>query len=264
MKKTLLFFFIIMLFLLNACTLGLDYDEIYQDYEEHLHENQETYLNRISFLNHISEDIVRGVVKVKRLSSNESSVALGSGIVFYDDALYYYILTNNHVVYDENINESVYTVYDYQNNQYPATYMVGDKDFDLAVIRIRKRLSRILAIPFAKENLSINEDITTIGYPESQSNAINTGILLDYGDVTIDLPVTVINIDFDVMIADLPLKSGSSGSGAINNNFELIGIVFAGNFTGGSNIADYSFIIPISEVKAFLTLHEFSYREAKS
>jgi S1-C subfamily serine protease len=264
MKKTLLFLFIIMLFLLSSCTIGLDYDEIYQDYEEHLQENQEVYLERINFLNHISENIVRGVVKVKRLSSNQSSVALGSGIVFYDDALYYYILTNNHVVYDEDVSESTYTVYDYQNNTYPATYMVGDRNYDLAVIRIRKRLSRVLAIPFAADNLEINSDVTTIGYPESQSNSINTGMLLDYGDVTIDLPSTVIDIDFEVMIADLPLKSGSSGSGAINNNFELIGIVFAGNFTGGSNIADYSFIIPISEVKEFLALHEFSYREAKS
>jgi S1-C subfamily serine protease len=242
----------------------MSYEEIFATYDEHLQENQEIYLERIQFLNRISNELIKGVVKVKKSSSNLTSVALGSGLVFDEDALYYYILTNNHVVYDPDIEGSSYTVYDFQNNIYNATYMVGDNDFDLAILRVRKKsYIKLNIFVLANQIMEVNSHITTMGYPESQLNAINTGMLLDYGPVTIDVPSTVINIDFHVMIADLPVKSGSSGSAAINNNYELVGIIFAGNFTGGSNIADYAFLIPIDKVKEFLTLHHMKFAEVR-
>jgi len=72
------------------------------------------------------------------------------------------------------------------------------------------------------------------------------------------------NVNFDVMIAELPVKSGSSGSVAVNVNFEVVGLIFAGNFTNGSNVADYAFLIPIDQVKAFLTTNELAYHEVES
>lgn len=265
MKKGFIVLLIMLSLILSSCTWAMSYEDVFATYDEHLQENQETYLERIQFLNRVSNELIKGVVKVKKSSSNLTSVALGSGLVFDEDALYYYVLTNNHVVYDPDIEGSSYTVYDFQNNIYNATYLVGNNDFDLAILRVRKKsYVELNVFVLAEDRMEINTHITTMGYPESQLNAINTGMLLDYGPITIDVPSTVINIDFHVMIADLPVKSGSSGSAAINDNFELVGIIFAGNFTGGSNIADYAFLIPIDKVKEFLTENHMPFMEVRS
>lgn len=261
MKKALIFIVLLLSISLSACQTKPSYDAIYEDFQTHLEENQSIYLERIAFINRITDELIKGVVKVKKLSSNLSSITLGSGIVFYDTPMYYYIITNNHVVYDDNIIDSDYIVYDYQNNSYPATYIVGDNDYDLAVLRVKKRFTILTVLKFATENLEVNNHITTVGYPESQSNAINMGQLIDYGPIGIDLPSSIINVTFDVMVANLPVKVGSSGSGAINDQFGLVGIVYAGNFTGGSNISDYAFLIPINQVKSFLSANNLSYRE---
>ena len=264
MKKSLLSLLLILLLTLSSCTLIQSYDEIYKNFNDHLEDNQEIYQEKINFINTISTDLIKGVVKVKKTSGDQMIIALGSGLIFDEDPIYYYVLTNNHVVYDVNIPEATYTVYDYQNNVYTAKYMTGSNDYDLAVLRIRKRVNLELNIfVFAQERMELNNHLTTMGYPESQLNAINMGLLLDYGPITIDVPVTVINVEFDVMIADLPVKTGSSGSAAIDDNLELVGIIFAGNFTGGSNIADYAFLLPIDKVKEFLTLNEYEYLEAE-
>jgi len=265
MRKRLLLLLLVLLFSLSACSIVQSYDDIYDAYDNHLTENQEIYYERIEFLNYISNDLMQGVVKVKRQSSNMTSISLGSGLIFNEDRVNYYVLTNNHVVYDTNIPESTYTVYDYQNNSYAATYVTGSNDYDLAVLRIKKKPGlKLHKFTFALEAMPVNDHLTTMGYPESQINAINMGLLLDYGPVTIDVPSTVINVTFDVMIADLPVKTGSSGSAAINDQYELVGIIFAGNFSGGSNIADYAFLLPINKVKEFLDGNDIKYNEVES
>ena len=260
MKKALIFIVLLLSFSLSACQTTPSYELVYEDFEAHLEDNQAIYLERIAFINRITDELIKGVVKVKKLSSNLSSITLGSGIVFYDTAMYYYIITNNHVVYDDNVTDSDYLIYDYRNNSYPATYIVGDNDYDLAVLRVKKRFSDLSVLKFSAQDLEIDSHITTVGYPESQSNAINMGQLIDYGPIGIDLPSSIINVQFDVMIADLPVKVGSSGSGAINDEFGLVGIIYAGNFTGGSNISDYAFLIPISQVKKFLDENNLFYK----
>ena len=103
-----------------------------------------------------------------------------------------------------------------------------------------------------------------MGYPESQSNTIHMGTVLDYGAVNIDVDDTVINVTFDVIIADIPVKSGSSGSAVLNDQFQLIGIVFAGNFPDDTDVADYAFMIPILRVKEFLNEREIKFNEVTS
>jgi len=254
---------ILSMFVLSSCTLHMTYEEIERDYDEHLLEVQPIYLERIAFLNELSSTWMKGVVRVNKTSA--MSVSVGSGLIFDEDLSYYYVLTNNHVIYDPHMTQTTLTVYDYQNNVYAATYITSDNDYDLAVLRIRKRSDVDLNVfIFAKEPMDFDEEITTMGYPEGQLNAIHTGVLLDYGPVQIDVDENIINVNFDVMIAELPVKSGSSGSVAVNVNFEVVGLIFAGNFTNGSNVADYAFLIPIDQVKAFLTTNELAYHEVES
>ena len=265
MKKGLLSILIVFIFFLSSCTYQMSYEELEKTYDEHLLEHQSVYLERIAFLNELSTKWMKGVVRVKKTSSSLMSVSMGSGLIFDEDALYYYILTNNHVIYDTHMNMTTLTIYDFQNNSYHATFVASDSAFDLAVLKIRKHVDFDLeVIKFAKNTMSLNDEITTMGYPEGQLNAIHTGTLLDYGPVQIDVSPDIINVTFDVMIAELPLKSGSSGSAAINNRFELVGLIFAGNFSNGNNLADYAFLIPINQVKTFLNQHALNYHEVDS
>ena len=263
MHKRIFLLLILLLTTLSSCSLSQDYDSIYSDFDAYITENQEIYNERIDFINHISTDLIKGVVKVKRNSSDKLTVTLGSGLIIDEDSIFYYVLTNNHVVYDKDISHATYTINDYQNNVYNAIYLVGSNDYDLAVLRIRKIPGiKLNFFVFAKEQMEENQPLTTLGYPESQLNALNMGVLLDYGPITIDIPSTVINIDFDVMKTDAPVKTGSSGSAAINNQYELVGVVFAGNFEGGSNIADFAYLLPLDKVKEFLNLNEIDFKEA--
>lgn len=264
MKKGLILLVLVLSFLLSGCAWTQSYDDIYAHYEDHLENNGQKYLERINLLNDISNDALKGVVRVKKLSSNKVTNTFGSGLIFDEDPVYYYVLTNHHIVYDQRIEESVYTVYDYKHNAYSANFVAGSNLHDLAVLRIKKKAEPLRIFSFALDNPSTNTHLITMGYPESQSNTIHMGTVLDYGTVNIDVDDSIINVTFDVIVADIPVKSGSSGSAVLNDSFYLVGIVFAGNFPDDSDIADYAFMIPIVRVKEFLTENEFKYNEVTS
>ena len=264
MKKGLIMMVIVMLFVLSGCSFLQNYDDIYANFEEHLEENTDIYQERINLLNHVTNEALPGIVRIKKVSSNRVSNAFGSGLIFDEDPFYYYVLTNHHIVYDRDIEESVYTVYDYKNNVYNATYMAGSNLYDLAVLRISKKTEILHIFSFAKDDPEQETHIITMGYPESQLNTIHMGDVLHYGVVSIDVDEDIINVTFDVIYAEIPVKSGSSGSAAINDQFQLIGIIYAGNFPEDEVIADYAFIIPIEQVKTFLTLNEFEFHEVTS
>lgn len=264
MKKALSVIVIVMLFVLSGCSFLQSYEDIYANYEDHLEDNGDTYQERINLLNHVTNEALPGIVRIKKISSNKVSNAFGSGLIFDEDPFYYYVLTNHHIVYDLDIEESIYTVFDYKNNSYNATYLAGSNLYDLAVLRITKKAEVLHIFSFAKDNPEQETHIITMGYPESQLNTIHMGDVLHYGTVTIDVDEDIIDVNFDVIYAEIPVKSGSSGSAAINDSFELIGIIYAGNFPEDASIADFAFIIPIEQVKAFLTMNEFEYHEVTS
>lgn len=264
MKKWFFIMLLLFSFTLAGCDWTANYDDTFQSFEEHLISQNDIYLERIDLLNNLTEEALSGIVKIRKSSSSLISNSFGSGLIFDEDPFYYYVLTNNHIVYDTDIDGSIYQVYDYKNNLYNATYMTSSNLYDLAVLRIRKKDISLHVFQFASENPDVETHLITMGYPESQLNTIHMGIVEQYGIVAIDADINVINVTFDVIYAAIPVKSGSSGSATINDRFELVGIVFAGNFPINETTADYAFIIPIEQVKTFLTTNEFDYHEVTS
>lgn len=264
MKKWLIMIVFILLLTLSGCDWIPSYEATFNDFEQHLEDNRETYLERIELINSITDEAMRGIVKIKKSSSTMLSNAFGSGLIFDEDLLYYYVLTNNHIIYDTDMDHAKIQVYDYKNNVYNATYIASSSMYDLAILRINKKQDVLHIFTFAQDNPEIGERMITLGYPESQLNTINMGNLEQYGQVTIDVDDMIINVDFDVIYAEIPVKSGSSGSATVNSQLELIGIVFAGNFQENASVADYAFIIPIDQIKTFLTAQEMEYHEVTS
>jgi S1-C subfamily serine protease len=265
MKKALALILIILSLTLSACGWIPSYDETLQSFEEHLVLENDLYLERIELLNQLTEEGLSGVVKIRKSSASQLTNSYGSGLIFDEDPFYYYVLTNNHIVYDMDPQGSIYQVYDYKDHIYNATLLANSNLYDLAVLRIRKLEGITLHVfSFAKENPDVDTHLVTMGYPESQLNTIHMGIVEQYGTVSIDADEDIINVTFHVIYAAIPVKSGSSGSATINDRFELVGIVFAGNFPQTGSVADYAFIIPIEQVKTFLTIYDFDYNEVTS
>lgn len=170
-----------------------------------------------------------------------------------EDEFYYYALTNNHVVYYAGSSSVTYTVSDYFGNDYSATKVVSSSDYDLAVVRFRKSTEVLDVIEFATENAPIDSKLAVLGYPSFQINAITLGVVRDYAAIVIESSDSeVINVSFNVLVSDAPVKSGSSGSVVINEHYQLAGIVYAGNFSNSSDTSQFSFAIPLEKVLEFL------------
>ena len=254
MKKIFSFFIVLMMLItLSGCATVRTYDDLLADYQVHLEENKERYQSYIDYFNYISTETIQSVVLVKKTVTGSTGSTTGSGVIFMEDAMYYYVLTNNHVVYFAGSSNVTYTVSDYYGNDYSATKTVSSSDYDLAVVRFRKTSVILEVIEFSNENAPINSKLAVLGYPSFQINAITLGVVKDYASIVIDTSNSdVINVHFDVLVSDAPVKSGSSGSLVINENYQLAGIVYAGNFTNSSDTSQFSFAIPVEKVLEFL------------
>jgi len=254
MKKIFSFLIVVMMLTsFSGCAIVRTYDDLLADYQVHLEENREVYQSYIDYFNYVSTETIQSVVLVKKTVTGSSGSTTGSGVIFMQDELHYYVLTNNHVVYYAGTSNVTYTISDYYGNDYSATKIVTSSDYDLAVVRFRKTAVVLEVIEFSKENAPKNSKIAVLGYPSFQINAITLGVVKDYTSIVIESSDTeVINVSFHVLVSDAPVKSGSSGSLVINDQYQLAGIVYAGNFTNSSDTSQFSFAIPVEKVLEFL------------
>lgn len=177
----------------------------------------------------------------------------GSGVIFFENEVYYYILTNNHVVYVPSDYQRVeYEVFDYKMNSYPGELLFNSADYDLAVMRIKKN-NPLKVLVFSNANPTTNDMVIAIGQPEGQVNAITFGKVLDY-----DIPNCVScdakrsNVKFECIFHDADINRGNSGGMLINANKEIVGIN-----TFGSDDRTVAMAVPISKVNEFLQLNNF-------
>lgn len=112
---------------------------------------------------------------------------------------------------------------------FAGTYSKSDaygNKIDLAILKINEKVSNY--IPLAKENVKLSEKIYSIGFSMRTSRKEQQLNLLGYKDAFYDLRVSsgiVSKLDGEnSFLADTDGAPGNSGSAAINENGELIGI----------------------------------------
>ncbi len=246
---------VLIIFSLSACVSIKTYDDLQNEYQIFVTERASVYQENIDYFNHISTESIKSVVLVKKIGTRISGSTSGSGVIFKEDTLYYYVLTNNHVVYQAPGTIANYTISDYLGNEYTAVRLANNPNFDLAVMRFRKGAHPLDIMAFATSNPEQNAKLAVMGYPSFQINAITLGSVIQYATIEVENTNTeLINVNFDVMVSDAPVKSGSSGSVVINDAYQLVGIVYAGNFSNASDTSRYSFAIPLTKVLEFLEL----------
>lgn len=126
------------------------------------------------------------------------------------------IITNNHVVnHTKKVN-----VYFNSGEPFIGTVIATSPEYDLALVDIEADSLPILSLSHDNNwNQSIGEKIIFIGNPLSFTQIANEGTVA--GEVLLQ------DWNVPVMMIDAPIYKGNSGSPVINEQGEVIGVVFA-------------------------------------
>ena len=165
----------------------------------------------------------------------------GSGVIYSSDGM---ILTNNHVVTDDNgdpVDKLVVTLT--TGEQLPATIVGTDPLTDLAVIKV-STTTELPAATFTEEQPTVGEYAVAIGSPLGFENSVTLGIVSGLNrsieGVSGNEGVALNNL----IQTDAPISPGNSGGALANASGQVIGINVAylpPQSTGASNIG---FAIP--------------------
>ena len=204
------------------------------------------------------------------------SMSGGSGVIYKMNDDYTYVVTNYHVIYNQDANDengskfarrivgylygsesspvesgtdnNGYPNYDYGDYGIEFELVGGSIEYDIAVLKVET--SRILEInPNAKavtlaDGYHVGETAIAIGNPEGY------GISASQGIVSVDNEYISLSIDntsrvYRCLRIDTAIYHGSSGGGLFNSDGELIGITNA----GAEENQNINYAIPIEIVQ---------------
>ncbi len=201
--------------------------------------------------------------------------AAGSGVVLdYDEqANTAYIVTNYHVVYNEecngkrNVSDDIY-IYTYGARNYfnrstgeeeggdymKATFVGGAMDYDIAILKIeneeRLKTALISEAKIAKtDTVLVGQKTFVVGNPEGEGIAVTSGVISVESEYITMTATDNSNryVDYRVMRTDAAINGGNSGGGIFNADGELIGIVNAKSV--GTELDNIGYALPITQVK---------------
>lgn len=160
----------------------------------------------------------------------------GSGVIFYADDTYTYIITNNHVI------EGASAVKVYTNDAdcpgYSADVMGADWTTDIAVVRIEKT-GLTVATMGNSQDLKLGQEVAAIGNPlGTLGGTVTDGIVS-----CLAREIKVEGVAMTLIQHSAGVSPGNSGGGLFNLYGQLIGIVNAKS--SGNGVEDIGFAIPV-------------------
>lgn len=198
----------------------------------------------------------------------------GSGVVLdiNKEAGSAYIVTNYHVVYDDECNTDnhvanrIYlyaygglnlfdgkTGYDTSGDYMEATYVGGAMDYDIALLKVEgSEVLKNSVLQKAKvgssEDVRIGEKAYVIGNPEGAGIAVTGGaISVDSEYINMTSTDGKRTVDYRVIRTDAAINGGNSGGALYNAKGELVGIVNAKSV--GEDMDNMGYALPITQVK---------------
>ncbi|MDF2989360.1 MAG: peptidase and chymotrypsin/Hap [Eubacterium sp.] len=192
-------------------------------------------------------------------SRSSTSDSEGSGIIFTKDG---YIITNYHVVQyadpKSGASNSTLTVYLPDKREAKATFIGGDSDNDLAVIKIDLTNLPVAELGDSSE-VEVGDPAVAIGNPLGMefAGSVTYGVIsalnrqLDTGDNSMSLIQT-----------DAAINPGNSGGALVNSKGQVIGINSAKISVTG--VEGLGFAIPMNTAKPIVEqLKEYGYVKGK-
>jgi serine protease Do len=141
------------------------------------------------------------------------SQSLGSGVIVSTDGV---VLTNNHV--GDGADEIKVTLAD--NREFDAELVGADPQSDVAVIRLKGKVSGLRALPFGDSSaLRLADTVLAIGNPFGVGQTVTMGIVSATGRANVGIA------DYEDFIqTDAAINPGNSGGALLNVRGELVGI----------------------------------------
>ena len=195
--------------------------------------NEEKYTTISSGYREKYQQTVRSVVmiRVQKISNGEVKTT-GSGVVYFEEGVSAYILTNAHVIRDAHLsNEYEVEVIFSDNEGFPsgdseiAAIEGADYKEDVAVLEIKKSSKYAIANIGDSSKVQKGDFVYTIGSPEQKFNHTTFGTISNY-NVKVETDSSGIGIITPVyaIISDAVIHGGNSGGALFNIEGQLIGI----------------------------------------
>lgn len=170
------------------------------------------------------------------------SASSGSGFIITRDG---YAVTNYHVI---NGGENI-TVTLNDGKSYSAQLVGGDKDYDIAVLKIDSGDTELKPVTLGtSSSLQVGDDVSTIGNPLGQ-------LTFSMAEGIVSCLNREINLDgtpFNMIQISAAVNSGNSGGPLFNSYGEVVGIVSAkyssGSFSSTASIEGLGFAIPMDDI----------------
>lgn len=177
-----------------------------------------------------------------------TSAASGSGFVITQDG---YIVTNYHVIEDAVKDSSVtITVSFYNGDSYTAKLVGGEKDNDVAVLKIDA--AGLAAVTLGdSDKLSVGQLVAAIGNPLGELTYSLTDGIVSALDRIITTGSGRDSTTLNMLQTNCAINPGNSGGPLFNSYGEVIGITTAkyGSSASGTTVEGLGFAIPINDVK---------------
>jgi S1-C subfamily serine protease len=174
------------------------------------------------------------------LSVLEIPSGSGSGFIWDKKG---HIVTNFHVI----ANGRSFTVTLYNGKSYPAEFLGGDPQKDIAVLRIQvpEKMLTPIRLPPPSQNLEVGQKALAIGNPFGLDHTLTVGVVSalarevkGFGGVTIR----------DMIQTDASINPGNSGGPLLNSSGELIGMNAIIYSQSGAS-AGIGFAVPVSTIR---------------
>lgn len=178
------------------------------------------FLMAIVFFYNNNSNIDNYIVYIECIDNNV--ISSGSGFVYKEKDNKNYIITNYHVI--EEYNE-IY-VYNKNRDKIRASVLKKDEYTDLAILVIEDKLGLNSAIIGNSNEININDNIYAIGTQDINSISEVTKGVITKLNKKISIDTNHGNSEFDVIEMNIGVDSGNSGGPILNDNNEIIGVVF--------------------------------------
>jgi serine protease Do len=184
------------------------------------------------------EGMATGVFGQQRFSGQ------GSGVIFSSDGM---IVTNNHVVTQNDVPADTIVVTFATGEQAPATLVGRDRLTDLAVVRVEKSGLRAAEFVTNMAEVRVGQWAIAIGSPLGFDNSITLGIV---SGLMRQIPPEVGGDQalIDLIQTDAAISPGNSGGALADAQGRVIGVNVAYLPPGRTGAQDVGFAIPANTV----------------
>ena len=185
---------------------------------------------------------VTGTAGTNFFGQPTQTASSGSGFVLTSDG---YIATNYHVVQKAD----TVTVTMYNGDSYDAKYIGGDKDYDIAVIKVEATDLKPVTLGDS-DALNVGDRVLAIGNPLGELTFSMSGGMVS----SVDRAINVDGTPFNMIQTDASINAGNSGGPLFNRYGEVVGIVSAKYSSSGSgaSVEGLGFAIPMNDVFAMI------------